>query len=1351
MRLPWILGIDRWQQLVSFSGTMLSLPLCRFAGLALAVTVAGPFRVFGAEPNLRTDPADFRIPVRVDGSKEAPHDTSLFVGVPFPRDWKVGPVAVVDAEGRPVPSSSRVMARWPESEAIRWMGVDFQGHPGGEYFVVPGRGAGEPVGESVRVKEAAEGWEVQTGPGRFFVPRKGALIREAWVDRNGDGVWGADEQVLQNTAGDDLYVVDQSGEEAVIGRDDSEGQATYETGAEVRGEKDPILRAVFKREGWYVNAGGERVARHVTRVHFFAGSTDFQVEHSLVIARDTGEVWFREYGLRLAYAAAARPGRVWVPEGDGPGAAVREVPFGDTERAVSLFQEKAFSFSRTDREKDCRFQIAVEAKGGGETVLQTGPLAGNWMLASSGKASVGVVLRNFWQTFPKEIFTTHEAMTVRLWSPRGGAELDFRPGAVQARWPEEWFEAYGDAALKTRIRKIDTNALGLARSHDLMVSLAPADGEAPRRMAALGARMQEPVLCLVDPAWLRFSEAMGKMHPYDPERFPEEEAFMEEWFDQHMAIWREWGDYGFFEFGNWPHVWYRKHPTGPLQGRWTPYVDRYSSTMDYGFYANVWRMYARTGKRKYFDAAEETSRHRLDLGMAHWDELQDGKEWTYSHYRLAPRRFKGTYTVSNSPVTWGGRSSFHHNSGTDIRALAWRAYLLDDRRARDMIRYYGEAAKAVWATGEMGPFRGTRPFASLRNLATVYQETGDEKIREMMDEQVKWLADLEAPQGVGLEKETTGFGKYGVKAGAMHRAHEVSGHELAGQSLTRGAATRAITFTGEDPLSYVNVGGEQLSEAYRLTGDPVFLRALRRNMALAVSDFRDPATGGWRPIWEGVGPSASANTYPMGGMAYAMDVLLEAEKSTGRKVDLTPFVRQGGFGRETVAVVEKRAGEELEIEVRSNRELRPVVHDAQGKPVKGVVAEPWRDQFATMEKGATRWVLKVPAELAEGPYVVDGGGRGAMWEVTWTNSEKAVLYAPGGFVLGSGGRQWGNRVMAGDRDHNQPAHFLVPEGVTTFEVKSSAPVRVSPPSGDAAVHGGKSTGWQTVTVAPGQQGKLWSVSADAVAFVQFKGVPPFFAYGESGRFFLPPLKPEALRVGDALEAGDAVLAAAGEGPFVKTPSPAGEPQEGVLLVRNRLEVPTGELINPREGTMECWIMPRWDSVDAFGAGPTRTVLDGGTWKVFLHRYGEMAATATVVGAKGSPKPGAALETNAGIVLERGRWTHVALQWRTEGKRFVWELFVGGRKQVFGISDSGMAAVEENFVPEPPADVLVFGGPASGRANLDAVLGGLRFSRVARYRDDFDPQKTPTLQKDGETAGVFVFAGGQTGAARLLEK
>lgn len=1265
---------------------------------------------------------DFRIPLLMPDAGTT-EEVPLYVGVPFPKGWNVEAVDIVDGEGGAVPCSSRVMARWPEQGGVRWLGVDFVGSPGKEYFVVPASGRSQ-VAANVTVKEEAEGFVVDTGAARFALPKKGALLQRVWL---------GDALLIENAAGGDLYVVDQEGTVATIGGDAAEGQLRHEVGGE------PALRAVFRREGWYVTAQGERVARHVTRLHFYAGRSEVKVEHSLILTENTDKRWFREYGLRLVYADAAKAERVFVPEGEAEDAPVLEVPLSGAGSEVHLFQEKAFHMTRTDLEKDCHFQIGKS--GALEAILRTGSLAGNWMLTGNARHGVGVAVRNFWQMWPKELSGSRDGMTVRLWSARGGKEMDFRSETIIGRWPEEWFnEHYAEEYLMDRIRKIDTNASGLARSHDLLLCFSKAPN--PRDMAAAAARMQASAVCVVAPEWLRFTEAMGKFHPYDPRRFPDEEAFMEEWFDQHMAIWRQWGDTGFFEFGNWPHVWFRKAVKGPLEGRWHAYVDRYSAMMDYGFYANAWRAFARSGKRKYFDAAEETTRHRLDMGMAHWDGLAPDAALPLNRHG-GIRRLKGAYTFSNSPIVWAGGSVLHHNSGTDIRALAYLYYLTDYRPAVEMLRDYATAVKRLWNTGNLGPFRGTRPFASLKNLATAYQETGDPELKKIIHEQVEWLADLDAPQGVSREKEATGLGKYGVKAGAMHRVHEVLGDELAAKSLLRGATTRATTLMGEGPFSYVNVEGEQLSEGLRLTGDPLFARALLRNMAVAVSEFRDPDTGMWKPMWDGVGPSASANAYPLGGMAFAMDAVAEYEKATGKKVELTPFVRQSGFGPPTLAVVKKPEGKAVELDVRGNRELAPVVYDAGGKRVADVGMKPWTAQLYSLTASATRWLVTLPAKLPAGDYFLDGGGGGAMWEITWTDAPHAVLYVPRGFVVGPGGRQWGNRIMQGDTDHNAPVYFLVPEDCESFEIAASIPCRLKSPDG-AIVNAGKhSRVWERIPVADNQRGKLWELFSPSANFIELRGVPPFVAYGDAGRYFLPQTVPDAFAKPPAPVAD----LSAGSEPLFTANAPVGQPAHGILLSgKRRLEIPNATRVQSEQGTIEFWLMPRWRSVDHFLRSNQRTVMDGGSWKIFLHRFGELSVTATVEPESSKP----ALETNAGILLEPGIWTHIALQWRNVEGRFHWELFVNGRKQVFGIGDAGMAAVVEKFTPKAADATLIFGGTRSGSQPLDAGLGGLRFSSEARYDGNFEPEKSATMQKDSKTTGLFLFEKGHVGDGKLID-
>ncbi len=1295
----------------------------------------------------------FRIPIRSSGADQSTTAT-LYCGIPFPETWKVGPVAIVDGKGQEVPSSSRIMARWPDSDAIRWLGVEFQGDPSQKYFAVPATAKIGPVVPGVEVTEEANVFVVVAGTTKFILPKVGALIGQAYLDRNGDGAFTLEELLLKNTSGDDLYAIDQDGTLATIGGDTDDGQLRYETGAEERPEGAPVLRAVFRREGWYVTEAGVKIARHITRLIFEPGAAGVKVAHSFILSEDTEKVWFTDYGLRLNYAKAGQPDTVFFPASDQADAKSVKVALPPALSEVYLFQEKAFYMSRMDLVKDCHFQIGTLNAFGQEDVVTQGSLAGNWILAGNAHSGIGIAVRNFWQTFPKELNTTHEAITLHLWSPRGGAVLDLRTASIRENWPEEWYnENYASKPLLARINKMNVNAMGLARSHDFFIALSAAAD--PQTMAKVAARTQTPTVSLVDPAWLRFSEAMGRFAPYSPEEFPGEEAFAAEWFDQHMNIWRQWGDYGFLEFGNWPHVWYRKATKGPLEGKWHPYVDRYSSSMDYGTYAHLWRMFARTGQRKYFDAAEETTRQRLDLNMVHWDGLNHSEPFKLGRYDRFPNRVKGIYTTSNSPVSWGEFSGMHHNSGTDLRALAYWYYLTDHRPAWEMITDYRDVVKKVWKDNQVGNLRHGRPFAVLKNLATVYQETGDLEMKLIIEDQVKYLVDLEAPQGLAREAEATGLAKYGVKAGSMQRAYEVTKDPLAAQSLVRGATTWATTSTGRLPMRYYEVEGELFAAAYDLTKDPVLLRALLRNMKLTLSNYRAANGKDWEPIWEGVGPSASSNVYPLGGIAFAMDAISRHEKETGEKVELTPFVRQGGFGDQVLAAFEKPAGKEIVLDVRSIHELSPTIYNAKGGKVAGVIMEPYRDQLYTLDKAATRWKITLPDSLPAGTHFVDSGYSGAMWEVTWTNAKKIVLYAPETYLLGTGGdSQWPNRVMPSQLDHREPVYFMVPKDTTQFEISSMGSVEFIRPGGETIALPGTDGRSQVVEVAETDRGQLWSLGTQGLTFVTLKGVPPFLAYGNPNRFFLPQVEDGALAKMLPLPHSRSKMPAEKEDLYASFEGQPGEPTRGLILTgKRRLSIASAppELISPQAGTMEFWVMPYWNSVDQLNeSGKIHALMDGGTWNLVFHRWGEMSATATVEGKELDPKKSLApaapapIETNAGAILKIGQWTHVALQWKEVDGQFSLEIYVDGRQQRYGPSGAGMATSREGFTPAQIAKELLFGGSQKGRSNLDAILAGLRFSQTPRYAKNFDPRTATTLEVDPTTTALFLFDGNTKG-------
>lgn len=1290
---------------------------------------------------------------------EDPGMSSRFVAIPMARDTALSPVGfqVQTADGTLVPSSARVMTRWPESSSIRWIGIDFSAsHTTSEtsYQVVWDPSASEPPvsdasRESIQVQREPEGYRVVTGPAEYFLPHHGALIQSAALDLNQDGKFSEDERLIENSAGNDLYMIDSQNRFATIGADPTPQQLIYENENEERTEGSPVIRAVFLREGWYTTEDGTHVARHQTRLIFGAGESDVKVEHALIFSTSTEDLQFKDYGMRLQFSPRFSPQNVLTQESfDNP--IIQNIPLEKNSREISLFQERSFYFSKTDPEKDSYFEIAQTTNGdNSKKVLHSGTFAPNWLATQSAHATIGFALRNFWQTYPKEISTDTNSITLKLWSGRAGRLMDFRTASIIEQLPKDWYNPeYTTQLYIGHTEKAKGEAMGKARSHDFRILL---DRLVSAEVLASRAKsVQDPIVVIADPWWLRKTEAMGSYRPYDPERFPEQESFMEAWFDQHMKVWRQWGDYGFFDFGSWPHVWYRIANDGPLEGRWYPYLARYAGVIDYGFHSHSWRMFMRSGNRKYFDAAEEVSRQRLDLTMVHYDDLPEDLVIG----RRLPPRMKGAYSYSTTPVYWAGNTAFHNQSGTDIRFLAYLYYASDYRPARTMLENYGEAAKTVWRSGQLGAFRGTRPFASLKNLATVYQETGDPYLKQIVQEQVDYLMDLNAPQGVGIDKELTRLAKYGPKVGAMHRVYEVMGYQPAAKSLLKGSYTRATNTLGEGPFSYYNVEGEQFSMAYRLTKDPLYLRTMQRNMELALSEYRapsdNPAEFKWKEMWGGVGPSVSTNTYPMGGMAFSLDILAEYEDTTDKKVPSIPITRQGGFGFPVVAAIQKPADKEVYLDVRSLSVLHPKVYDAEGNEVKQIKATPFPDQLYSQTKAETRYEILLPSNLPEGTYYLESGAHGAMWEITWTDAPHAVLLAPQGILHGSGAsKQWGTRIVNGRPDREAPLLFRLAPDSKDFQIFLSQNSTLTAPDGSIQHIEVKSPSWHSIQVPTSENSTgLWKLNSPRIQYIQLKNALPVFSYDQPDHFFLPENYESILTKLPELKVRPTITAtplADSETPFFTHSQTTGTPAASLLLSgKTGLRIPVADpekspIPPSSQGTIELWFAPTWSSVEGFDQNAAlRTILQTNALEVVIHKYGELGITATLFPDKTNSKATAPVSTNIGACLAANTWNHLAIQWHTDKDGILTlELFLNGVGQTYGIGDIGMSEKSgKGFVPAPFSEDIFVGCSTRHTYNIESYMAGIRFSNTVRYKKDFVPDFQSTTRIDESTLLSF---------------
>lgn len=1301
--------------------------------------------------------AQGRVPIVTDNVvKSLKGPWPMYCGVPLAKGalTDASKARVVDASRAVAPGQTYALARWPKSQSIRWLAVHFMGDPAQRYFVEFGpEVSAAPVGRTrVTVTDEGDHFAVDTGAALFRVGKTGALIREAYLDRNGDGRFDADEVVIANPRGDDLYVVDNEGKRGVVGNDKADGQTRLETPEKI-GTPAPVM-VCLRREGWYVADDGRKLARHITRVRLYAGKAFARITHTLVLTRDTRKHWLKNYGIMFRHDLKDARDVTFDAshEFDGKTFRTRLEP---GVKSLSMFQEKAFFMSRMDPKKDCRFVIRRLGPGGERTLLQ-GQRCGEWVDLGDGKRGFAVTLRHLWQQYPKELEVTPGAVTVHLWSDRGGRPLDLRSATRRETFPKEWFNAeyHGKGSYGAYYRREladDSSALGVAKTHELLLDLRKAP-PAEARTAVRAHAFCRPVACIAAPEALYRSEAMGPIYPRDTSRFPLAEGFTEAYFDQVMTFINAWGDYGFIDFGSGPHVWYRVPKDGPLKGRWMPYVARYSGQVDYGFHCHLWRVYARSGLRKYLELAEVLNRHRMDICMVHWDGLQpsapDADPWLKG-------KLKGAFCGTYSPNYWGSHSITHHQSGTDLRKLYWYYYLRDYRRALDVADSYRAFVKRCWKAG--GQAFGTRPFANLRCLATLCEETGDPEVLAIGRARLKALVDLDSPRGV-TDKLATGLAKYGTKIGAVTRWYHATGDELAAKSVLRGASTHLHASMGESPFYYFNTSNAYLNLAMRLSGDPAYARLLRRNMEIAITEDYDRDRKTWRPMGRSI-TSMSNNRVPFGGLALAMDAIRRYPK----EATLTPVVQQTGRGRPVFALFRKPARQAVTLDVRSHIPLAPRALTLEGKAVANVGTEAYVGMVAYVGRATNSpfsFRLTLPADAPAGDYLLDPGAGGELWELTWTDADKVVLFAPGGFVTGSGhgwasfpAHRWtpGAAVLA----KAVWWHFRVPAEAKAFSIFTSGPVDMIAPDGKPVAIRNTQPAWSEVEVTAANRGKLWRLIADRDTFVRLRGIAPLFAADVPSRYFTPRwrrIDPRALGV----ELGDETFAtpkgrfAAGVG------GGKGLVCDGGRLFSFGRGKPVGEGVfgnfNCRRGTLEFWLRPSEATVELpRDRSATRNVLRAGSWNVDLNRGGASNVQLQIDGVAGKvPREHRALAgrpklySRAGLTLEKGRWTHLAFQWYRVGTVFHVEAFVDGKLMNIGSARRPAIVRHMNWTPKDISERIVFGRPHPVYT-VKGVIDELRVSGVRRYRSDFSPRSATRLEADADTLALFHFEGSLEGA------
>ena len=1255
-----------------------------------------------------------RIPVAVDVPDGI--DTSgpwpVTFGVPFPAGalWDVKRLRVVDGRGRELPSQAEAVGRWALDGAVQWVRFDaLVDAKEGCFVEVAAPKAGSTPGKPVTVTKRGADLVVDTGAAQYVLAAGPSPIREI---RRGGRVVATSEGALG------LYLVDQEGNVARASAD----------GEDVRVEANGPVAACVRFEGSYRLKDGRQMGRHITRLEFAAGDPVARVTHTFTITNDTNKVWFKDIGWQLSVAPGADPTAAFgVARADWTKRAEQSVAGAD---AVSMWQDSHYVFAHGTN----HFSLDRIDAAGKATKIMEGEECGDWASLSGGQGGLVVSCREAARQHPKEFLVSRGKLTLRLFSPRGGQELDFRMPALVKRWDlKTWHEKTtskhrrGPIIEKALVNK--SNAIGWSKTHYL--AFAPLPPERPAETAARLSRLTSAqVYAHADPKWVCASEAMGPIHPKDTERFPEAETAIDAAFRYWEKRIGAWGDYGFVDYFNGPHLGYR--------GNYV--VQKRYSKNTYTLKPDLWLLYARSGERRIRTFIENAARTWMDVDLAQWDG--DGRIKGICHQGSGGDLILGH--PHNLPMPWAGRAGLNYSSTTNMNLVAWDYYLAGNRRAKDVMFDFAEGAKRHWTPS--GAARAGRSLMVFRALVQTYAFTWDPLIRAMAEGTTDQFYDPACELALTKNRPYSSTYKTQVDIRAIEDGWNILGGRRYYEMLTKMADRWWGPLLGTWPHFYTNPQGRAGAVLFRDRGSAHIPQALLTQLRYSASayDRETDRTFGSQ--------GAHACTFLFEGLPYAMKMI--AETNCDRK-PVASWVAYEDFGYPTSIVVWKGDEESVDVHLRSASRGKGGAGDILKAGVDVKLVAP-KGQFG-LDLHALRRVssgintIRLPKDAPEGGYRLVPRGNG--FHICYADSNSPmVIHAPD--------------YWRPSPTQHPPVRtfFKLPKGTTDGQIFFEGSASLFDPAGKPWKNGAPQSGWVTL---PEDKPGLWHFLPVENDIVSSRNIPPFFALETASNYFEPDIPwrkrpiteskrpdPKTVYVSGALETrGNQAVYLTGKRCFRLTGGPPHASGDGLRVLPFK------------QGTIEFWMKPAWHTCDLRPKGQkcliNLGVAKGSPWSVWHYvkprvrdAHVDYLYSHVLYGwfmSDGLAKP-TTLRRYRRTIFEPGEWVHVAWVWGQEDgiipgnppyhtkvrdNVLVARLFINGTQG----STTGY-----RWYKNQPRDmpVRLDIGRNYATANIDAAVDELRVSDVQRYREDFVPQRGIEFVPDEHTRALFHFNGDLAG-------
>jgi hypothetical protein len=273
------------------------------------------------------------------------------------------------------------------------------------------------------------------------------------------------------------------------------------------------------------------------------------------------------------------------------------------------------------------------------------------------------------------------------------------------------------------------NAMGVSVTNELLLSFSGGEAD-PASLSALAEAFQADPHALSSPEWNCATDVLPlKLSPFNPQRYPWEEAALASGFLNLVEAQRSTHDYGMFNYldAHADNSWYmsveRFGDRGPA---WM--LNRVWNAGHHGVPRLGWLLYFRSGDRRYLEYARPNAQHVMDVDVTHFHPkgLDLFRHVAANTQDLQHRQ--GAMYHCKGYVHWGGDSSISgHLSNFDF--ALWGYYLTGNRRLLDGVR--------VWldALVEMGgyPVIGRDGIQVTGELPEVLQWEWDPAVLDLLD------------------------------------------------------------------------------------------------------------------------------------------------------------------------------------------------------------------------------------------------------------------------------------------------------------------------------------------------------------------------------------------------------------------------------------------------------------------------------------------------------------------------------------------------------------------------------------------------------------------------------------------